>query len=436
MEPFDYVTGYRFEGFNTLMLASETEWAREGVGPRSMLDAHDALRAIGSAMAGADDALHGELSRLGVVWESESGRAAAHRVGDSAEFAETAAVQVDRAAQGVWMIGQAFTSLLHNLPDAQTLRDGADGLSVGDMLAGLIGHETDHAAAVRASAAGRDQAIDALNGFQETAVTELSAITALPEPPGFVAGTRSGAPSDRPAVPPISAIPGAPAPVDCAPRSFGGVVPAAQDVEGGGGSEGPAPTAPEAPAARGAAPVDCEPGDLPGTGSQPPQERATGEEPWDTGGSTDRRDTVDKPVATASESPEASADQRTSSGVAPPRPVAVPPAPDLTADAVPDAASSRTDTLAKGNVTGVVTPPPTSPPELASAVYASPPAPRGDDAVGAGAAALLAAGIAGAVSGEKDRGRGVRGLTKEDLADDAQAPDEAVLEADADPDDD
>lgn len=436
MEPFDYVAGYRFEGFNTLMLASETEWAREGVGPRSMLDAHDALRAIGSALAGADDALHGELSRLGVVWASESGRAAAHTVGDSAEFAETAAVHLDRAAQGVWMIGQAFTTLLHNLPDAQTLRDGADGLSVGDMLAGLIGHETDHAAAVRASAAARDQAVDALNGFQETAVAELSTITVLPEPPGFVAGTRPGAPSDGPAVAPVSATPGAPTPVDCVPTASGGVVPVAQNGGGGGDSEAPAPAAPEARGARGSEPVDCEPGDVPGTGSQPSEERTAGEEPRIIGGIADPGDTADEPAANASRSPEAeNAEQRMSSG--PPGPVAVPPAPDLTADAVPDAASSRTDALAKGNVTGVVTPPPTVAPDLAAS-SAAPAAVLGGpgDGVATGAAALLAAGIAGAVSGAKDRGRGVRGLTKEDLADDAQAPDEAVLEADADPDDD
>lgn len=428
MEPMDYVAGYRFDGFNTLMLASETDWAREGIGAQSMLDAHDALREIGSVLAGTDSALRDELSRLGVVWESESGRAAARSVGGNADFAETAAAKVDRAAEGVWMMGQAFTTLLHNLPDAQTLRDGAHGLSTGDMLAGLIGHETDHAAAVRASAAARNQAVDALNGFQETCFAELSAIAALPEPPGFVVDTGPVAPSDGLAVTPISSTQ---APADCppvVPAGQTGAVPVAPGSTGGSGPEAGTPAGPEAPADPEPAREDCGPGqddpavvdERPAYGAVAADDIAEADQLAEPG------EPVGEPLPLAADRAEASAQ---------PGPVSAPPAADAPVGPLPDAAgSSRADALARGSVTGVVAPPPTSAPELAPAASAALPAGMDGGAAGLGAAALVAAGIAGAVSGADDRGRGVRGITNEDLA--GGAPDPDAPDPDDDPGDD
>lgn len=184
MDPqkIEKVTGHRFEGYTVEMLAMEIDMFRSGAGVGSMTAAVDALKALAQSLAETDGALREELGKLGIAWNSEASGLAQAVFEDSASFAKEAEAKVNNSAQAAFVLSEAFTTLLNKLPDAQTLRDGAKSLSVGDLLANLIGHETDHAAKVRAANAARDQAIDALNEFKSTCGTELAGIDPLGPP--------------------------------------------------------------------------------------------------------------------------------------------------------------------------------------------------------------------------------------------------------------
>lgn len=182
MSPLEKVSNTRFDGFTVEMLAIEIDLFREGVGIGSLSAAVEALTAVASALAETDRTLREELAKLGAAWESTASGMAQGVLGDQADFAGDATTKIDAAAQAAFAVGEAFTRTLHNLPDAQTLRAGGDGLGAGDVLAGLIGHETDHAAKVKAASAARDQAIDAFNGFAMACAEELGAIQPLLEP--------------------------------------------------------------------------------------------------------------------------------------------------------------------------------------------------------------------------------------------------------------
>lgn len=182
MSPLEKVSNTRFDGFTVEMLAIEIDLFREGVGTGSISAAVEALTAVASALAETDSTLRQELGKLGVVWESTASGMAQGVLGDHAAFAGDAKTKIDGAAQAAFAVGEAFNRTLHNLPDAQTLRAGEGGLGTGDVLAGLIGHETDHAAKVKAASAARDQAIDAFNGFATACADELGSIQPLFEP--------------------------------------------------------------------------------------------------------------------------------------------------------------------------------------------------------------------------------------------------------------
>lgn len=182
MSPLEKVSNTRFDGFTVEMLAIEIDLFREGVGTGSLSTALEALTAVASALAETDTTLREELGKLGVAWESTASGMAQGVLGDHADFASDAKTKIDAAAQAAFAVREAFNRTLHNLPDAQTLRAGDGGLGTGDVLAGLIGHETDHAAKVKAASAARDQAIDAFNGFATACADELGTIQPLLEP--------------------------------------------------------------------------------------------------------------------------------------------------------------------------------------------------------------------------------------------------------------
>lgn len=176
------ITGHRFEGYTPGMLAIEVELFKSGNGAGSMAEAVEALKAVATALADTDEALRDGLQQVGVSWQSGAAEQAKGIVGGNADFAGDAKSKVNNAAQAAFVLSEAYTSMVNKLPDPQTLRDGDGGMNVGDVLGGLIGHETDNAARVRAARAARDQAVDAITEFQQTCGGELSAIEPLDSP--------------------------------------------------------------------------------------------------------------------------------------------------------------------------------------------------------------------------------------------------------------
>lgn len=186
MSPLDMVTQLRFDGYTVEMLALEIDMLRSGSGTSTMANAVDAVAAVAAAVGHADDTLREELGKLGVAWESEGASIAQGVMAASADFAAEATDKLNGTAQVAFELSEAFSRALNTLPDSQTLRAGAEGLSAVDMLADLIGHETDHAAVVRAASTARDQAVDALNQLAGSCGEALSGIRPISEPGAIV----------------------------------------------------------------------------------------------------------------------------------------------------------------------------------------------------------------------------------------------------------
>ncbi|WP_034268047.1 PPE domain-containing protein [Haloechinothrix halophila] len=227
----DKVRQLRFEGYSVGMLALEIDLLREGRGTGSMSNAVDALARVATALRNTDDTLRAELGKLGIEWRGEASTIAQDVMMTSANFAEDATDKINESSQAAFGLSEAFQRALNTLPDSRTLREGADGLGTMDVLADLIGHETDHAAKVRAASAARDQAVDALNHLASTCADELASVRQLSEPGAIVLD--HGQPP--PAQPDTGAGAGA---------GYQTMAAAAESVSGPDGRPGGLPTAP------------------------------------------------------------------------------------------------------------------------------------------------------------------------------------------------
>ncbi|MPY98744.1 MAG: PPE domain-containing protein [Actinophytocola sp.] len=182
----DKVRQLRFEGYTVGMLALEIDLLREGRGTGTMTNAVTALTSVATALRNTDETLRVELGKLGIEWRSDAASTAKDVMQTSADFADDAAGKIGESSQAAFGLSEAFQRALNTLPDSRTLREGADGLGTMDVLADLIGHETDHTAQVRAASAARDQAVDALNQLASTCGEELACVRELGEPGAIV----------------------------------------------------------------------------------------------------------------------------------------------------------------------------------------------------------------------------------------------------------
>ncbi len=175
----------RFDGYTENMLADQIEQIRSGSGIGSIGAAVDALQAGATALDEVGHTLRAALGKLGVAWISDAAQQATAVFTDHAAFADDSKDKLVRAAESGFALGEAFTRTLHRLPDAATLRAGADGLGFGDFLGSLVGYETDQAERVKAAALAKSQAIDALNAYARDTGDGLSAVEALAALEGF-----------------------------------------------------------------------------------------------------------------------------------------------------------------------------------------------------------------------------------------------------------
>jgi hypothetical protein len=175
----------RFEGRSNEELATQVQGLRDGGAGAETLDgAVRALLMLADGLAETDATLREQLQEIGVTWSGEAAGGGTNATENASVFAEDANGPVRDSAKGVDSQGASFSNTRNGAPDSGTLL-GPTAESLGDKVAGLFGHTTDHAADVRATNAARDQAVDGLNSYRDSSTSALQGSQALPVPPGI-----------------------------------------------------------------------------------------------------------------------------------------------------------------------------------------------------------------------------------------------------------
>lgn len=176
------IQNHRFDGWTDTAIADQITRMLNGDGTGSIGTAVDALKAVATALAHTDQTLRAQLLKLGVEWQSQAGGAASQVFTEQAGFSQDATTKVAHAAEMVFEQGEAFNRTKYKLPDAETVRKGAGGFTLGDGLLSLIGFETDHARQVEAANDARAQAQQALNEYAQESGTNLLSTQTLTDP--------------------------------------------------------------------------------------------------------------------------------------------------------------------------------------------------------------------------------------------------------------
>ncbi|SEB38116.1 PPE family protein [Amycolatopsis tolypomycina] len=177
------IQNHRFDGWTNTAIADQITRMVNGDGTGSIGTAVEALKAVATALARTDETLRAQLLELGVEWQSQAGGAASQVFTEQAGFSQDATTKVAHAAEMVFEQGEAFNRTKYKLPDAETVRKGAGGLTLTDgLLMSLIGFETDHARQVEAANDAKAQAQQALNEYAQQSGTNLLSTQALSDP--------------------------------------------------------------------------------------------------------------------------------------------------------------------------------------------------------------------------------------------------------------
>lgn len=440
------ISSHRFDGYTDNMLADEIDRFRSGAGTSGIADAVDALKSVAAALAETEATLRTELGKLGVRWQSKAGAEAGSAVQAQASFSEQAVEKVNDSAERIFAQGDAFSRTLHQLPDSQTLREGAGGYTTLDSVISLLGFETDNVVKVARAREAREQATRALNAYAALSGENLAGVRQLeagprqlrvetsPRVPSSIdagggpgdvtvaagAGTTVPDPSKAAAPTAVTGGAGTPCPPSAAPLPQ---APAAAKGSGASSSTPPSPPSLPSTTAPSSAPpaaASAQPSGLPWHvgathGNQPEQLRGA---PQGSGAGVPMG-----PGSGASVPPERAGGQLgaglSGAGQQPGRvgaaPGAIPPAAGIVGKpGAPGAGSpgeQQQEPLPKGKSFGAAPQPPGLQQGGLSGATTAGSAPRpgvSANDIGAGAAAIGAGGVAGALSGEGERrGRGV-----------------------------
>jgi hypothetical protein len=189
------IRNHRFDGYTDTGVATEIEKFRSGDGIGSIGAAVDALKTVAGALADTDETLRRELGKMGVEWQSQAGGQAGQVFTEQAGFSRDAMDKVDHSAEMIFAQGEAFNRTLYKLPDADTVRKGAGGFTLGDATLSLIGFETDHARDVVAAKNARAQAVEALNAYAAQSGENLSSIETMAQPQNLLLNSGEQGPS-------------------------------------------------------------------------------------------------------------------------------------------------------------------------------------------------------------------------------------------------
>jgi hypothetical protein len=181
----DYgLSDLRFVGYDNGALAGQVDGLRNGVGPGTLNDAVSSLMSLAEGLVETDKTLRDQLKKIGVSWQGEAAEGGTSATEGAAIYADQAKEPVTDSAMGVDFQGAVFSTTKNSAPDAGTLRGPTEENGI-DQFAGFLGHTTDHAKEVQATNAARDQAVDAMNGYQSNSSDALGRSQALPVPPGM-----------------------------------------------------------------------------------------------------------------------------------------------------------------------------------------------------------------------------------------------------------
>ncbi|WP_236808409.1 hypothetical protein [Amycolatopsis albispora] len=236
------IRGHRFDGYSPNGIADEIDKFRSGSGVGGIGEAVDALKAVARELANTDKTLREELSKLGVAWTSGAGGRASAVLVEQAGFSADAGDKVTQSAELIFAQGEAFTRTLHKLPESSAIRAGSGGYSLGDGLMSLIGYETDHAKAVKASREAKDQAVGVLNDYAKASGDNLSWTEALNAPEALNLTGTPGGPSPLDIGTQAANVHAGGSPItDGPPPASGGKGPLPTTQSGAGGFDPPTP---------------------------------------------------------------------------------------------------------------------------------------------------------------------------------------------------
>jgi hypothetical protein len=181
----DYgLSDLRFAGYNNADLAGQVDGLRDGAGAETLHNAVSALVGLAEGLADTDKTLRAQLQEIGVTWQGEAAGGGTDATENASIYAGEATSPVHDSAKGVDSQGASFSTTRNGAPESGVLR-GPTEENLGDKVAGLFGHTTDHAGDVRATNQAREQAIDGLDGYQASSSAALQNSQALPVPPGM-----------------------------------------------------------------------------------------------------------------------------------------------------------------------------------------------------------------------------------------------------------
>jgi hypothetical protein len=178
------LSNIRFDGYSNDGLAAQVEGLRNGAGPATLHNAVSALVSLAEGLSETDRTLREQLQEIGVTWQGQAADGGTDATENASIYADEATSPVQDSAKGVDSQGASFSTTRNGAPDAGTLR-GPTEENLGDKVSGFFGHTTDHTKDVRATNAARDQAVDGLNGYQQSSSSALQNSQALPVPPGM-----------------------------------------------------------------------------------------------------------------------------------------------------------------------------------------------------------------------------------------------------------
>jgi hypothetical protein len=178
------LSNLRFDGYDNHALAKQVNGLRNGPGPDTLYSAVTALMKLADGLSDTDAALRQQLADIGVTWQGEAADGGTSATKDASIYADQSQGPVTDSAKGVDSQGAAFSTGKNSAPDAGSLNGPTDENGF-DQFMGFLGHTTDHAQQVKDTNASRQQAVDAMNGYQSSSADALGRSQALPVPPGM-----------------------------------------------------------------------------------------------------------------------------------------------------------------------------------------------------------------------------------------------------------
>jgi hypothetical protein len=177
------VDGIRWEGMSNAQLAAAVHQLSSGPGASAIQQAADALSTIAGNLQEIDNTLRGQLSAIGINWQSTAGELAQEMTTASAAYSASAGAAGGANAAAMGAQGDAYSAARNAVPHPSTLTQPAGFPATGG--GSLTGHSNDQAKQVAATNQARQQAIDTMTNYTTSSQSGLRGYQTMPQPPAF-----------------------------------------------------------------------------------------------------------------------------------------------------------------------------------------------------------------------------------------------------------